>query len=148
MPGYKQEMPPPGGFVPIDVSRKMPKGYVHGLITLGALYTSTYVGFKVLKHMKGKQAKINREDEECRIALAPFIIAEQERLYLKQLRKNREYEQNLMGDVAGWKIGHWFDYPVYHNPRGLWCDPDVNEFYAHVADGDKDLRRKVRNRYS
>ena len=31
MPGYKQEMPPPGGFAPIDVSRKMPKGYVHGM---------------------------------------------------------------------------------------------------------------------
>ncbi|CAH8494692.1 unnamed protein product [Schistosoma turkestanicum] len=147
MPTYKQEMPPPGGFAPIDVSRKIPKRYLHGLITLGALYASTYFGFKLLKYQKAERNRIEREDQECRIALTPFIIAEQERLYLKQLRKNREYEENLMGDVAGWKVGHWFDYPVYHNPRGLWCDPSSCEFYAHVANRDKDLRRKELYKY-
>ncbi|VDP92385.1 unnamed protein product [Echinostoma caproni] len=76
---------------------------------------------------------MNWTPEEVRIALSPFILAEQERLYLKQIRRNREYEEKLMKDVPGWKVGHWHEYPVFHNPRGLWVDPNVDEFYAHTT---------------
>ncbi|KAK4472064.1 hypothetical protein MN116_005437 [Schistosoma mekongi] len=147
MPDYKQEMPPPGGFAPVDFSRKMPKKYLHGLVTLAALYASSYAGFKIMKYTKAETSKIYREDQECRIALTPFILAEQERLYLKQLRRNREYEENLMKDVASWKTGQWFDYPVYHNPRGLWYDPEKIDFYAHTSFLDKEKRKGLRHFY-
>ncbi|KAH8877650.1 NADH dehydrogenase [ubiquinone] 1 alpha subcomplex subunit 13 [Schistosoma japonicum] len=147
MPDYKQEMPPPGGFPPVDVSRKMPKLYLHGLITLGALYASSFIGFKLAKRVKSKRIKIQRENQECRIALTPFILAEQQRLYLKQLRRNRDYEDNLMKDVAGWETGKWFDYPVYHNPRGLWYDPNRIDFYAHTSLLDKEKRDVIRHSY-
>ncbi|CAH8518403.1 unnamed protein product [Heterobilharzia americana] len=147
MSTYKQEMPPPGGYAPLDFARKMPKNYIHGFLVIGGLYTSTYFGFKIQRYRKAKRDAITREDQENRIALTPFILAEQQRLYLKQIRKNREYEEVLMKGVPDWKVGHWYDYPVFHNPRGLWCDPYQIELYAHASGWEREKRVNVRDSY-
>ncbi|KAA0188158.1 Cell death-regulatory protein GRIM19 [Fasciolopsis buskii] len=104
-----------------------------GLLVIGGLYACTAIGFQYHAYIKKNRADRMREEEEVRIALSPFILAEQERLYLKQIRRNRDYETELMRDVPGWKVGHWHDYPLFHNPRGLWIDPNVDEFYAHTT---------------
>ncbi|CAH8848497.1 unnamed protein product [Trichobilharzia szidati] len=147
MTSYKQEMPPPGGYSPLDFSRKMPRGTLNGLVTLGCLYATTFVGIQIYHYRKEKAAVVEREDQENRIALTPFILAEQQRLYMKQLRRNRDYEKELMKDVANWKVGHWFDYPVFHNPRGLWCDPYKEDFYAHLTQWDKGKQESIKRIY-
>ncbi|KER23443.1 hypothetical protein T265_08664 [Opisthorchis viverrini] len=139
MVNYKQEMPPPGGYKPIDVLKKAGKRPTNGLLVVAGLYTSTYFGLQYQKWLKNKRKTQEREEEEVRIALSPFVFAEQERMYLRQLRRNRDYEAKLMEDVPGWKVGHWHDVPLFHNPRGLWCDPNADEFYAHTT-------QKFRNR--
>lgn len=133
MPTYKQEMPPPEGFAPIDVFRKAPNRPVNGLLVIVGIWTLSIMGYKYVSYVKRKYQQEFRENEEVRIALTPFLLAERERLYLKQIRRNRDYEASLMADVPGWKVGHWHDYPLYHNPRGLWCEPNVDEFYAHTS---------------
>ncbi|KAF5401182.1 NADH dehydrogenase [ubiquinone] 1 alpha subcomplex subunit [Paragonimus heterotremus] len=140
MSPYKQEMPPPGGFSPINVLGKAPKRPINGFLTIAGLYACTFVGLSYQSWLKNKLAERDREEEEVRIALSPFVFAEQERMYLKQIRRNRDYEKELMADVPGWKVGHWHDVPVYHNPRGLWCDPSVDEFYAHTNDRFRNSR--------
>lgn len=105
------------------------------------------MGVQIYYYRREKRIAVEREDQENRIALTPFILAEQQRLYMKQLRRNREYEKELMKDVADWKVGHWFDYPIYHNPRGLWCDPYRADFYAHLSSSEKNKHDQIKNIY-
>ncbi|CAL8089299.1 unnamed protein product [Calicophoron daubneyi] len=133
MPAYKQEMPPGGGYAPINVLGKAAKKPLNGILVLAGLYACTFLGLTYQSRLRKKLEERSRENEEVRLALAPFVVAERERLYMKQLRRNRDYETALMADVPGWKVGYWHDYPVFHNPRGLWVDPDVDEFYAHTT---------------
>jgi len=37
-----------------------------------------------------------------------MLAAERDRGFLKQQRKHREYEAELMKDVPGWEVGTWF----------------------------------------
>merc|ERR1712080_818198 len=47
------------------------------------------------------------------LALTPLMLAERDREYLKQLRRNREAEDKLMADVEGWGTGTWYGHKVY-----------------------------------
>lgn len=40
----------------------------------------------------------------ARLAVYPMLLAERDREYLKQLRKNRDAEAELMKDVPGWEV--------------------------------------------
>ena len=53
------------------------------------------------------------EDASAVAALEPMLLAERDRELLKQLRKNRAAEAELMKDVPGWEVGTWFGQPVY-----------------------------------
>ncbi|VDK89644.1 unnamed protein product [Dibothriocephalus latus] len=106
---------------------------------IAALYACTFAGIKLRDWgYARREARLN-ENREVRIALMPFLIAEQQRMYLKHLIKNRDYEKELMKDVPGWEVGHWHDCPLYHNPRDLWCEPSLQEYYAHQS---KKMREK------
>lgn len=39
-----------------------------------------------------------------RHAILPLLMAERDREYLKQIRRNRDEETNLMANVEGWKV--------------------------------------------
>ena len=53
------------------------------------------------------------EDQSTQRVLEPLLLAERDREYLKQLRKNRDKEADLMKDVAGWEVGTYFGTPVF-----------------------------------
>lgn len=44
------------------------------------------------------------EMRSARIALHPLLLAERDREYLKQLRRNRDEEAKLMANVKGWEV--------------------------------------------
>ena len=48
------------------------------------------------------------------MALAPLLQAERDRAYIKQVKANRDAEEELMADVEGWETGKWFGQPVYY----------------------------------
>lgn len=48
-----------------------------------------------------------------RHALMPLLFAERDREYLKQLKRNRAEEDNLMKNVRGWETGTWFGKNIY-----------------------------------
>jgi len=61
--------------------------------------------------------------------------------YLKQLRKNRDYEAEVMKNVPGWEVGKYFNEPVYKTrPENEWHDVSMNEFYTHASLGDLSYR--------
>ncbi|XP_068127374.1 NADH dehydrogenase [ubiquinone] 1 alpha subcomplex subunit 13 [Hyperolius riggenbachi] len=119
----KQDMPPPGGYGPIDYKRNLPRRGFSGY-TLFALGIGTMAyGFWSLCWWNRERRRLWIEDLESRIALMPLIQAEDDRRVLRILRKNLEQEAIIMKDVPGWKVGE----NVFHNDR--WATPTLNELY-------------------
>ena len=58
--------------------------------------------------------------------------------YLNQLRKNRDEERELMKNVPGWKVGHYFSEPLYTTVGDFLMEPDSIELYAHTHDKHRD----------
>ena len=55
------------------------------------------------------------------LAITPLMLAERDREFLKQLRKNRDAEEKLMKDVEGWEVGTFYGHKVYKVKSGLSC---------------------------
>ena len=47
------------------------------------------------------------------LAIEPLMLAERDREFLKQLRRNRDAEEKLMKDVEGWEVGTFYGHKVY-----------------------------------
>ena len=52
------------------------------------------------------------------LAIEPLMLAERDREYLKQLRRNRDAEEKLMADVEGWEVGTFYGHKVYKVNQG------------------------------
>ncbi|XP_039188942.1 NADH dehydrogenase [ubiquinone] 1 alpha subcomplex subunit 13 isoform X2 [Crotalus tigris] len=95
----KQDMPPAGGYGPIDYKRRLPyrglPGYGLLAIGLGAFVFGSYVIFRW----------------------------NWERRTLRLLRHNFDEEAKIMKDVPGWQVGE----SVYHTTR--WVTPRADELY-------------------
>lgn len=53
------------------------------------------------------------EKEGFRMALQPLLLAERDRAYIKEVKKVRDAEVDLMSDVKDWEVGTWFGEKVY-----------------------------------
>uniref|UniRef100_A0A7N4PI29 NADH dehydrogenase [ubiquinone] 1 alpha subcomplex subunit 13 n=1 Tax=Sarcophilus harrisii TaxID=9305 RepID=A0A7N4PI29_SARHA len=120
----KQDMPPPGGYGPIDYKRNLPRRGISG-------YSMFAIGIGTLLFGHWGVMKWNRqrrrwliEDLEARIALMPLLQAEEDRRKLRMLRQNLEEEAIIMKDVPGWKVGE----SVFHTTR--WVPPTLGELYS------------------
>lgn len=76
---------------------------------LGYQCIAGYIGITAaslyIYHLTHKEIKRNEiEMRSGRHALLPLLLAERDREYLKQIRINREEEENLMANVEGWKV--------------------------------------------
>lgn len=80
--------------------------------------------------------KIKMEEIEMRSAqnvIYPILVAERDREYLKQLRRNRDEEAKLMANVKGWEVGTWYGEPIYKTiPKDTLLTPIFKEFYIHT----------------
>lgn len=69
-------------------------GYVG--ITAFALYLYSITNKNIRKN--------EIEMRSSKMAIYPMLLAERDREYLKQLRRNRDAEAELMRDVPGWEV--------------------------------------------
>ena len=53
------------------------------------------------------------EMKSASLAIEPLMLAERDREFLKQLRRNRDAEEKLMKDVEGWEVGTFYGHKVY-----------------------------------
>lgn len=136
-----QDLPPVGGYTPYSTKR-VPLKPVMSAKMLFAGYIGLSAGAMYMFYLTDR--KLKREDIEmrsCRNVLLPIVLAERDREYLKQIRRNRDEEAKLMANVPGWKVGTWFGEPIYKTTKkGDWFDPSVQEFYCHTS-YDKYLER-------
>lgn len=129
---FRQDMPPPGGYAPIYFQRVPPKKFFNGWILFAAYCVIT--PYSYWRYMKWKYylKKLDVEKYDSLIAMQPFIDAEQDRSFLRQLWINREEEKKLMKDFPGWKTGTLYGEPLFKTikPNDM---PDVTlaEIYAH-----------------
>lgn len=101
--------------------------------------------------------KVRRDEIEMRSAqnvILPLLIAERDREFLRQLRRNRDEEAELMKNVPGWEVrasqtndgcllyilflylcqvGTWYGEPIFKTlPEDTLVTPIFKEFYAHA----------------
>ncbi|XP_034976909.1 NADH dehydrogenase [ubiquinone] 1 alpha subcomplex subunit 13 [Zootoca vivipara] len=119
----KQDMPPPGGYGPIDYKRNLPRRGLSGysLFAIG-VGTLIYGYYNVVKWNRERR-RLNIEDLETRVALLPLLMAENDRRTLRLLRQNLDEEAKIMKDVPGWQVGE----SRYHTTR--WTAPTLDELY-------------------
>lgn len=90
----------------------------------------------------------NRNEIEMRSArnvIYALLLAERDREYLKQLRRNRDEEAELMKDVKGWEVGTWYGEPVFKTvPKDKFLDPSFQEFYVHSSYKDMAKRKNTK----
>jgi len=130
--GFKQEMPPQGGYKEIKYERVLPqklfKNWSFVALNVIALVYGTYY-FRRRKRYMGKLA-VERYDHYN--ALEPLLQAEKDRAFLRHMRYNREVERELMKNVPDWTVGTLWGKPVYKTlPEGTLPDMVTAEWYAH-----------------
>jgi len=138
---FKQDLPPKGGYAPINYKRIPAKRVLTAPLIFGGLIGSMAYGR--WSWDRGMQ-QYNKEKVEMRsadLALEPLMLAERDREFLKQCRKNRDAEAELMKDVDGWVVGTWFGHKVYKTTGDAWVEPEINEFYAHTSEHQRQMYR-------
>lgn len=126
-----QDLPPSGGYNPINFKRVQLKPILSAKL-LFAGYAVLTAGAYYMYYLTDR--KISREEVEmrsCRNVMLPIVLAERDREYLKQIRRNRDSEARLMANVEGWKVGTWFGEPVYKTVKNdEWIDPSKLKCYS------------------
>lgn len=81
--------------------------------------------------------QLKREEIEMRsakLALAPLLIAERDREYLKQVRINRDEEAKIMKDVPGWVVGTWYGEPIFKTkPKDYLFEGSWDDLNTHAS---------------
>ncbi|CAJ0578349.1 unnamed protein product, partial [Mesorhabditis spiculigera] len=124
--GFRQEMPPQGGYRKFNFARTFPRMVWRPYLALGIGTAITIVGSTYAVWRKKWYITEKFEDVELNTALQPFLTAERDRYWLKILKKNRELEAEIMKDV-----GTWYGEPVYFTLGEKWWDPTHVEVLAH-----------------
>nr|XP_033339363.1 NADH dehydrogenase [ubiquinone] 1 alpha subcomplex subunit 13 [Megalopta genalis] len=123
-----QDMPPKGGYAPYQIERIPLRTVIGGRLGIALYLTSTFGGL-YLYGLSYKQIKMNAlEMKSARHALQPLLEAERDRAILKHMRLIREKEAELMKNLPGWKVGQFFDEPVYMTfPEDTYIEPTWRE---------------------
>lgn len=120
----KQDMPPPGGYGPIDYKRNLPRRGLSGYSMFAVGIGTLLFGYWSMMKWNRERRRLQIEDFEARIALMPLFQAEKDRRVLQMLRENLEEEAIIMKDVPDWKVGE----SVFHTTR--WVTPMMGELYG------------------
>lgn len=143
-----QDLPPEGGYNPFNYKR-VPLKPLFNLKFMVGTYLSVSAAAWYIYYLTYRE--ITREEIEMRsgnMVIYPLLIAERDREYLKQVRRNRDEEAELMKNVPGWVVGTWYGEPIYKTlPKAKWVDPSIYEFYGHTSSGEFSKRVMFKHWY-
>ena len=139
---YRQDLPPPGGYEKINYQRVPPKSFFKGKTMFLGYLAMTAGACYIYKLTLREVQRKNLEHLSCNMAIWPLLMAERDREYLKQLRRNRDYEKELMKDVEGWEVGTWYGEPIYKTKdEDFLVPPLIGDYYVHAT--EKSFRDRV-----
>lgn len=128
-------MPPPGGFSTISFERTFAKPFMRQGFWLAILVGLSVSGPFYVKEFKKRYRVLKIEQTEHFIAVQPFLIAEQERKFLRHLRILREEERELMKDHPGWKLGTLYGEPIFKTlPENALPPVNPTDWMAHTPE--------------
>jgi len=137
MARVKQDMPPPGGYDPIQFAKAMGKKSWGGYKTFAIFGAVTASGWIMYHFEKKWKRRTDLEMNDARIALQPFMDAERWRMFLRHCRRNRDEERELMKDYPGWEVGKIDGEPVFHNLANRFHSVCPEEFWMHNEYSDQ-----------
>ncbi|XP_012059930.1 PREDICTED: NADH dehydrogenase [ubiquinone] 1 alpha subcomplex subunit 13 [Atta cephalotes] len=140
-----QDLPPKGGYGPIQTERIKLRSVLGAKGTL-AFFLATTFGGMYAYYLSFKQVRHQQiEMRSARWAIFPALLAERDRAVLKQMRRNRDIETELMKNVEGWEVGTYYGEPIFYldNPN-QYRDPIFFEHFAH-SDPDAYCERVERH---
>mmetsp|Transcript_14639 Transcript_14639/g.16751 ORF Transcript_14639/g.16751 Transcript_14639/m.16751 type:complete len:130 (-) Transcript_14639:149-538(-) len=101
---YVQDMPPPGGFRKIDVSRKFPVRGLKGYQIWGAAVAVVAYGFWTVSLTSHQRAEQKLEDRRIRYIISPLLQAEADLEYMQRAKDRLKKEKETMKNVDGWNV--------------------------------------------
>ncbi|KAI4458843.1 nadh dehydrogenase ubiquinone 1 alpha subcomplex subunit 13 [Holotrichia oblita] len=129
----RQDMPPPGGYKPVNYKRIPARTFFNGWTMIGGYLAMTTVAASLYYLTCKKIHHDEIENRSAMFAIKPLLLAERDREYLKQLGRNREEERTLMANVEGWKVGTWYGEPIYKlNTDDELVEPRIQDYYVHA----------------
>ncbi|KAL1412556.1 hypothetical protein Q8F55_000302 [Vanrija albida] len=111
--GFRQDMPPPGGYETLKYKRNLPVRGPGGLALFGGCALICALGFWRLGEANLERRELQREKAWSRIYLVPAILAEQDRDAHRRSLAAVAREKEIMKDVPGWEAGE----SVYNTKR-------------------------------
>ena len=100
-----QDMPPPGGYPKINYQRgARPRGVPTSLIW-GSILGMTFYGFWQIGQTNKERRLALKERRDARMAIMPFLQAEQDKMLSEQIAASVAREKEIMKNVEGWKAG-------------------------------------------
>ncbi|KAG5656725.1 hypothetical protein KAF25_010278 [Fusarium avenaceum] len=95
-----QDMPPRGGYEPVQYKRNLPaKGFRPGILLLGMGAVMSYGWYKLIGGMR-EANELGREKMWARINLIPLLQAEEDRDQVRRYLADQKREKELLGDNA------------------------------------------------
>jgi NADH dehydrogenase (ubiquinone) 1 alpha subcomplex subunit 13 len=84
-----QDMPPPGGYPKIPTRKDLRPRGPSGFAIWGGLFLASAFGFWSLSRTSYEQRMGNKENREARMAILPFLKAEEDSRLLQVINKER-----------------------------------------------------------
>merc|ERR1711874_81684 len=132
---YKQDLPPKGGYEPFNYHRiPARKMYTAPLLFGGFILWEIWAHWRYRRGRRLLQAD-ETEERSTPFALEPLMLAERDRIFIKQLKQNRDYEEKLMKDVKGWEVGTYYGIPLYNDVKNQYPIVPWQEYYTHSRPG-------------
>ncbi|KAE8747670.1 hypothetical protein FOCC_FOCC005649 [Frankliniella occidentalis] len=133
-----QDLPPPGGFGKVSYEKVPHRTFFNGSRIALTAFVSYAVGSVLYTMSCQRLKKIYLEQKSGQIATQPFLLAERDRQLLRQMRRNRDAEAELMKDVEGWEVGTLYGTPVFSTlGENEWVEYSAQSYYAHADPQDR-----------
>ncbi|CCH41829.1 NADH dehydrogenase [ubiquinone] 1 alpha subcomplex subunit [Wickerhamomyces ciferrii] len=97
-----QDLPPIGGYDPIQWKRNLPTRGFRPKIVLGVVLAITGYGWYEMARGISERRELQREKIWARIHLMPLLIAEFDRDSVRRYYADKAREAEIMKDVEGW----------------------------------------------
>ncbi|KAK6908833.1 hypothetical protein V866_002321 [Kwoniella sp. B9012] len=103
--GFRQDMPPPGGYEAIKYKRNLPVRGVGGAVVFSTVAAICAFGFWRVGKGNVEKRELKREQAWSRINLVPLLLAEQDRDAYRRQQAALAREKEIMKDYPGWEAG-------------------------------------------
>ena len=139
---YRQDLPPPGGYNSINYKRIPARSFFNGPTLILGYLGMTAVAAYIYKLTDDVIQRREIEMRSANLALHALLMAERDREYLKQLRRNRDEEKKLMAGVEDWEVGTYYGEPIYKTrPEDELVEPWGGDYYVHNS--HKNFRQRA-----